>query len=188
MCSWDSNSVVFLDGNYFEGRGDESGLLKDYEKKNVDFFGELGSCLVYGLCGFQFLGFLQWATCSSITCSGGSFQFLRRYSLRPLCWVNALSNFSAFAVSRRFSNHLLRRIRFRFYSAVFIFISSMSSTSQFRSFPPFEFPPDVVSSFRLDFISRIVQLLWEWDGDGLAYACGREQCLLRWNCWSSSFE
>ena len=30
---------------------------------------------------------------------------------------------------------------FRFYPAVFIFISSMSSTSQFRLFPPLEFPP-----------------------------------------------
>ena len=44
----------------------------------------------------------------------------------------------------------LARIRFRFCPAAFIFISSMSSTSQFRSFPPFEFPPMWVPHF--DFI------------------------------------
>jgi len=105
---------------------------------------------------------------STITCFGRSSIFFGGLPCVLLVESTQLSFFWPLAVSHLFVNHLLRRIRFRFYPAVFIFISSMSSTSQFRSFPPFEFPPDVVSSFRLDFISRF-RLDRVTD---LAYACG----------------
>ena len=114
--------------------------------------------------------------------------------------------FRLLAVSHGFDNHLLRRSSWIFFGGLpcvlllsqrnFIFrLLATCSSSIFLSggfrlhfFYVFDFSISIISSFRnflsFDFI-LVFSFVW-WCG--LAYACGREQRLLRWSCWSSSFE